>query len=604
MMKRIAQNSLRVASAVRSIQGRSCVNLASMREENPIMFCMQCEQTNSGRGCDRIGMCGKRPKVAVLQDVAIHICKGISLYAHAARQLDEVKGADNEIDQFVGELMFATMTNVNNDSDRFHDFIKKAVDIREKAKNLYESLGGQKNAFPNTPATWDIDVSDADAIFEMGEDDAGVLARAEGVDEDTFSLIELITYGAKGMAAYNHHAAVQGFEDPSVYAGLHEVMAATCDPNASVETLLPVALKVGEVNLTVMKLLETAHISSYGTPVPKDVPTNPVEGKCILVSGHDIRDTANILKATEGTGINVYTHGELLPAHGYPELQKFEHFKGHFGGAWQKQRTDFNNFPGPIVMTTNCLIEPKPSYKKRMFTRTVVGWPGIKHIDGEDYSEVIKMAKECDGFSPAGVAAFPAGKMTTGFGADTIISKADAVVGAIKSGAIKNFYVIGGCDGRESTRSYFTNLATSTPDDSVILTLGCGKFRFNQHPFGEVADTGIPRMLDVGQCNDAYGAVRVALALKDALGAGSVNDLPIHFGVSWFEQKAVAVLLTLLHLDIKNIHLGPKLPAFLTPNLVNFLVENYGITPCLDGHADAAKMAQMKTNHLEKAASA
>ena len=602
MMKRIAQNSLRVVSTVRSIQARSCVNLAQMREESPIMFCMQCEQTNAGRGCDRIGMCGKRPKVAVLQDVAVHISKGICLYANAARKLDAVKGVDNEIDSFVGELLFATMTNVNNDADRFHEFIKKAVDLRQKAKDLYESLGGQKSAFPNSPATWVVDVSDADALFEIGEDEAGVLARALGMDEDTFSLIELITYGTKGMAAYNHHAAVQGFEDPDIYGGMHEVMAATCDPNATVQSLLPVALKVGEVNLNVMALLEKAHITSYGIPVPKDVPTNPVEGKCILVSGHDIRDTANILKATEGTGINIYTHGELLPAHGYPELQKYAHFKGHFGGAWQKQRVDFNNFPGPIVMTTNCLIEPKPSYKKRIFTRTVVGWPGVQHLAGEDYSEVIKMAKECDGFSPARVASLPEGKMTTGFGADTIISKADAVVGAIKSGDIKNFYVIGGCDGRESSRSYFSNLAQSTPEDSVILTLGCGKFRFNQHPFGEVGNTGIPRMLDVGQCNDAYGAVRVALALKDALGADSVNDLPIHFGVSWFEQKAVAVLLTLLHLDIKNVHLGPKLPAFLTPTLVNFLVENYGITPCVDGVADAAKMAEMKTNHLASSA--
>eukprot|EP01060_Flectonema_neradi_P033260 TRINITY_DN5529_c0_g2_i1.p1 TRINITY_DN5529_c0_g2~~TRINITY_DN5529_c0_g2_i1.p1 ORF type:complete len:602 (+),score=166.62 TRINITY_DN5529_c0_g2_i1:69-1874(+) len=601
MMRRVLQNSRRLV-AIGSQQSRNCVNLASMREENPIMFCMQCEQTNSGRGCDRIGMCGKRPKVAALQDVAVHLCKGISQYANGARKLDAVKGIDREIDIFVGELLFATMTNVNNDSERFHELIKKAGAIREKAKSLFLSLGGQEGAFPHSPATWVVDTTDIDALTDLGEDEAGVLARSVDMDEDTFSLIELITYGVKGMAAYNHHAAVQGFEDADIYGGLHEVMDAVCDPKASVESLLPVALKVGEINLSVMALLEKAHITSYGTPVPKDVPTKPVEGKCILVSGHDIRDTANILKQTEGTGINVYTHGELLPAHGYPELQKYEHFKGHYGGAWQKQRVDFANFPGPIVMTTNCLIEPKPTYKKRLFTRTVVGWPGVTHIEGEDYSDVIKMAKECDGFSPSRAASHPEGVMTTGFGADTIISKADDIVGAIKGGDIKNFYVIGGCDGRESTRSYFTNLAKATPDDSVILTLGCGKFRFNQLPFGTIGNTGIPRLLDVGQCNDAFGAVRVALALKDALGAGSVNDLPIHFGVSWFEQKAVAVLLTLLHLDIKNIHLGPKLPAFLTPNLVNFLVENYGITPCGDGEADAAKMASMKTNNLASAA--
>eukprot|EP00756_Hemistasia_phaeocysticola_P031334 Hpha_TRINITY_DN16346_c1_g2::TRINITY_DN16346_c1_g2_i2::g.61273::m.61273/K05601/hcp; hydroxylamine reductase len=568
---------------------RRWLNLAEARESAPSMFCMQCEQTNHG-GCDRIGMCGKRPRVSALQDATVHLVRGISQYAHLGRQLGGKK--DNDVDRFVLESLFATMTNVNNDRWRFQEMLKEAETMMAKAKALYHAAGGEGEL--GGPAAWSLAGLDETDVLDKAEE-VGLLARSEGVDEDVFSMVELIIYGVKGTAAYAWHAAVQGYEEEAIFAGIHETLAATCADDLTVGDLVPVAMRVGEVNLGVMALLEKAHIEKFGTPQPKSVSTTPTPGKCILVSGHDIQDTFEILKQTEGTGINVYTHGELLPAHSYPELAKFEHFKGHFGGAWQKQRVEFDKFPGPIVMSTNCLIEPKPSYMKRLFTRSVVGWPGVKHIDGLDFSEVVKLAKELPGF-PTSVAEKTSEPMVTGFGADAILGVADKVVDAVKSGAIKHFYVIGGCDGREAGRSYFTDLAKATQPDSVILTLGCGKFRLNQLGLGDIG--GIPRVLDVGQCNDAYGAVRVALALKDALGVGSVNDLPLSFGVSWFEQKAVAVLLTLLHLDIKNIHLGPKLPAFVTPNILNFLVENFGITPTGDAVEDAAKMSRCLDNNL------
>eukprot|EP01059_Diplonema_ambulator_P022667 TRINITY_DN37_c0_g1_i2.p1 TRINITY_DN37_c0_g1~~TRINITY_DN37_c0_g1_i2.p1 ORF type:complete len:611 (+),score=257.56 TRINITY_DN37_c0_g1_i2:53-1834(+) len=593
MLRRVSRAvALRQAKAA-CLQMR-CMNLNDVREHAPIMFCYQCEQTNQGTGCDRIGMCGKRPRVAILQDLTVHIAKGISQYAHAARKLNP-SASSPEIDRFVLDSLFATMTNVNNDRARFVTYVKEAVDMLEKAKALYKQAGGTETL--KGPAEWSTTTFDEEVLSEMAEE-VGVLNRALAYDEDTFSLIELITYGVKGMAAYAHHAMVQGKESDDIYAGIHMLLSEICDPNASVATLLPLALKAGEINVGVMALLENAHISSYGVPTPKQVNTTPIPGKCILVSGHDIQDMFNILKQTEGTGINVYTHGELLPAHGYPELQKFPHFAGHYGGAWQKQRIDFNDFPGAIVMTTNCMIEPKSSYKKRIFTRQTVGWPGIPHITGNDYSEVIKCALACDGFKEG--APGKTGPMTTGFGADAILANAETVVNAIKNGDIKHFYVIGGCDGRESSRSYFTDLAKAVPKDSVILTLGCGKFRFNTEDFGDIG--GVPRLLDVGQCNDAYGAVRVALALKDALGVSSVNDLPISFGVSWFEQKAVAVLLSLLYLDVKNIHLGPRLPAFVTPNVLDVLVKTYGISPVGAGPTDAIKMRNMPNNHLASSA--
>ena len=578
---------------MRAVQAGVCAQkrwssgtLADIRETHPIMFCMQCEQTN-GSGCDKIGMCGKRPAVAHMQDNLVHFARGISQYAHAARALDAT-AVDAEVDRFVLESMFSTLTNVNNDADRFTEYLARAKVVRATARALYEKAGG----------TADLGGATTYEPLDDEDEEAGVLSRAAHFDADTFSLLELITYGVKGAAAYAHHAMVQGKESDSIYAGLHECLAATADPKASVATHLPVALKVGEVNLEVMALLEQAHLTSYGVPTPKTVDTTPVPGHCILVSGHDIRDLKNILEQTEGKGVNVYTHGELLPAHGYPELQKYSHLVGHYGGAWQKQRIDFTNFPGAVVMTTNCLIEPKRTYSDRLFTRQTTGWPGVKHMENDDYSEVIAKALECAPFESG--AKGRTGPMTTGFGADAILANAGKVVELIQSGDLKHFFVIGGCDGRETNRSYFTDMAKSVPDDSVILTLGCGKFRFNTEEFGDIG--GIPRLLDVGQCNDAFGAIRVALALQDALGVPSVNDLPISFGISWFEQKAVAVLLTLLHLDVKNIHLGPRLPAFLTPTLVDFLVTNFGIAPVGDGVEDAAKLRAMPNNHLAASA--
>ncbi|KAJ9449041.1 Hydroxylamine reductase [Diplonema papillatum] len=585
--QRVVMRTAAKALAAVGQQRWSTGTLAEIKETSPPMFCMQCEQTN-GNGCEKVGMCGKIPAVAAMQDNLVHLVRGISKYAHAARVLDPA-ASDPAVDRFMLEAMFSTLTNVNNDPDRFNAYLREAEAMRAQARELYIKAGGKD------------DLGGA-ATYELAGDDeneeAGVLERAEHYDPDTFALLELITYGAKGAAAYAHHAMVQGKESDSIYAGLHECIACTDDPNASVATHLGMALRLGAVNLEVMALLENAHISSFGVPTPKTVNTSPVEGHCILVSGHDIRDLKNVLEQTEGKGINVYTHGELLPAHGYPELQKYSHLVGHYGGAWQKQRMDFTRFPGAIVMTTNCLIEPKSTYRNRLWTRQTTGWPGLKHMVNDDYSEVIAKALELQPFQ--GSEQGRTGPMTTGFGADAILANADKVVGAIKSGALKHFYVIGGCDGRETNRSYFSDMAKSVPSDSVILTLGCGKFRFNTEEFGDIG--GIPRLLDVGQCNDAYGAVRVALALKDALGVASVNDLPISFGISWFEQKAVAVLLTLLYLDVKNIHLGPRLPAFLTPTLVDFLVKNYGLSPVGDGVVDAAKLYAMKSNNLVAAA--
>eukprot|EP00755_Sulcionema_specki_P019589 Sspe_Gene.12093::Locus_4121_Transcript_1_1_Confidence_1.000_Length_1652::g.12093::m.12093/K05601/hcp; hydroxylamine reductase len=425
------------------------------------------------------------------------------------------------------------MTNVNNDRRRFVEFVKEGLRLREKARGLYRGAGGQGEL--GGPAGTEVTDLTEGGLGELAEREAGVLARSGRVgDEDVFGMMELVTYGVKGMAAYAHHAMVQGVESEEVYAGVHELLAAVSrEEGATVEGLLGAAMRAGEVNLKVMALLEEANVGRYGKPTPRTVRTRPVAGKCILVSGHDLQDLGDILEQTAGTGIKVYTHGELLPGHGYPELARHEHLVGHWGGAWQKQRVDFAEFPGAVVMTTNCMIEPKGSYKGRIFTRSVVGWPGVRHVAGRDYSEVIAKAKECDGFRE-GVGPL-AGReeekegttMTTGFGADAILGAAEGIVGAVKSGALRHFYVIGGCDGRESARSYFTDLAQAVPQDSVVLTLGCGKSRFNTLDFGTVPGTDIPRLLDVGQCNDAYGAGARGAGPQGGL-RGRVGERPPH----------------------------------------------------------------------------
>lgn len=538
----------------------------------PDMFCFQCEQTEHGTGCTVVGVCGKTPEVSSLQDLLIHQLKGISFYMIRARKLG---GSARHIDDFILPAMFSTLTNVNFDPTRFVEFNKTASKYLAEAKALYEAKA--KETKQQTETIKD-DVlasvkqnSTVEDLEKLGEQ-VGVLGRRAMLGEDISGLQELIVYGLKGLSAYADHALYLGKYDPEVVAFVYEALDGVGYGNLSADGLLGLALRVGECNFKVMALLEDAATSTYGHPTPTTVRTTAVKGKCILVSGHDLRDLHDILVQTEGTGINVYTHGELLPGHGYPELKKFKHLVGNYGGAWQLQKMDFALFPGPIVMTTNCLIEPKQSYKNRIFTRSVVGWPGVQHIPNDDFSKVIEAAKAAKGFEKDETPRF----IQTGFGRNTVLSIAGQVIDAVKAGTVKHFFFIGGCDGSEGERNYFKELALNSPKDSMILTAGCGKYRFNKFDFGTVG--GLPRLVDMGQCNDAYGAIQVGLALAKAFNT-DVNSLPLSFAVSWFEQKAVAVLLTLLHLNVQNIHLGPHLPGFATPAILRILQEKFQLRP-------------------------
>jgi len=514
------------------------------------------------------------------------------MYAHRARTVAGLKNAD--VDRFVLDALFSTVTNVNFDRKRMVAYLRQAEKIRNEAKALYEKACQQKGikpeSFANTPAAFALAASE-DAMLAQCEQ-VGVLARKAIHGDDIVGLQEMITYGIKGAAAYAEHALIAGLEEEAIYAGIHKTLNKLTDAKPQVGDLLATALAVGELNLTVMATLDKIHTTRFSHPEPTKVSCTPVEGKCILVSGHDLSDLEAVLKATEGKGINVYTHGEMLPAHSYPKLKQYKHLVGHFGGPWQLQRMEFADFPGAILMTSNCIVEPKKSYASRIFTRRSVGWPGVTHIEGNDFSALVASAQKAPGFTKEDVEDFPkVPSLTVGFGRNAVMGVADKVVDAVKSGAIKRFYVIGGCDGVEGERSYFRDLAKSTSKDSVILTLGCGKYRFNSLPLGDIG--GIPRVLDVGQCNDAYSAIQIAVALANAFKT-DVNSLPLSFAVSWFEQKAVAVLLTLLHLGIKNIRLGPRLPAFCTPNMLNILVEKFNIAPIGKVDEDLAKMAQNK----------
>jgi len=534
------------------------------------MFCYQCEQTAKGTGCTVQGVCGKDPETAALQDLLIYATKGISMYAHRARELN---AKDREIDVFVIEALFSTVTNVNFDPERLRKLLIRAAEMRDKAKQLYEDACKNAGRTPESltgPAAW-APAANMSGLIKQAEE-IGIAGRKETLGDDVTGLQELITSGLKGTAAYADHARILGQEDDDVYAFFHEALNfLTIDEN-TVEELTAMALKCGEVNLRAMELLDVANTGAYGDPVPTAVRIEPVKGKAILVSGHDLKDLEELLEQTEGKGINVYTHGEMLPAHGYPELKKHKHLVGNYGGAWQDQRTEFDNFPGAILMTTNCIQKPKDDYKGRIFTSGLVAWPGVTHIDNRDFTPVIQAALEADGFQEDG----PDKTIMVGFGHSAVMSVADKVIEAVKSGAIKHFFLIGGCDGAKSGRNYYTEIAQSVPQDCVILTLACGKYRFNKLEFGDIG--GIPRLLDIGQCNDAYSAIQIALALSEAFEVG-VNDLPLSLILSWYEQKAVCILLTLLHLGIRNIRLGPTLPAFVTPAVLNVLVENYNIMP-------------------------
>ncbi|MCL6629186.1 MAG: hydroxylamine reductase, partial [Armatimonadetes bacterium] len=458
----------------------------------------------------------------------------------------------------------------------------KAAEIRDKAKALYEQAAQKAGKTPENlggAASW-TPADDQAGLVEQGAA-VGVESRKAKYGDDITGLIELITYGLKGAAAYADHAQILGQEDDGVYAIFHEILDYLAGDSFDVGELLAKALKVGELNLKVMELLDAANTGAYGHPVPTAVRITPVKGKAILVSGHDLKDLEELLKQTEGLGINVYTHCEMLPAHGYPGLKKYKHLVGNYGSAWQNQAKEFDEFPGAILMTTNCIQKPRDTYKARIFTTGLVAWPGVSHVTNKDFSPVIQAALEAPGFQEDEEEK----TIMVGFGRNAVLSVADRVIDAVKSGAIRHFFLVGGCDGAKPGRSYYTEFVEKTPQDTVVLTLACGKYRFNKMDLGDIG--GIPRLLDIGQCNDAYSAIQIAVALANAFGVG-VNDLPLSLILSWYEQKAVAILLTLLYLGIKNIRLGPSLPAFVTPAALQVLVDNYGIKPISTPDEDLA----------------
>jgi len=524
------------------------------------MFCYQCEQTMHETGCTVVGVCGKQPEVAALQDLLIYALKGLSLYAVEARKKGVV---DNEVNAFTVKALFSTLTNVDFDPDRFVDLINEAVTLREMLKTRAElSISGRAASF-KPAATMDELVGQGEAVGLKSEPD---------VPPDIQSLQHTLLYGLKGVAAYADHAQILGQHDDAVYAFVQEALVADMDKSLGLDEWVALVLKCGEINLRTMELLDAGNTGTYGHPVPTPVPLGPKMGKALLVSGHDLKDLDAILKQSEGTGINVYTHGEMLPAHGYPGLKKYPHFYGHWGTAWQNQHKDFSDFPGAIIMTTNCLQRPQESYRDRIFTTGLVGWPGTPHISDGNFRTAIDKALALPGFS----ADAPGRTVTVGFGRNTVMGVAGSVVDAVRNGQIRHFFLVGGCDGAKPGRNYYTEFVEKVPKDCIVLTLACGKFRFFDRDMGNIG--GLPRLLDVGQCNDAYSAIQIALALSKAFNVG-VNELPLSLIISWYEQKAVAVLLTLLSLGIKNIRLGPSLPAFITPNVLDVLVKNFDLKP-------------------------
>jgi len=535
------------------------------------MFCYQCEQTANGTGCTRMGVCGKDSDVANLQDLLVHATKGLSMVAHRARQVGVV---DRRVDVSVLEALFSTVTNVNFDPDRLAEIIRRVVSLRGELLPAYQDASKAAGETPDEldgPASFQ-PADDLEGLLAQSEQ-VGIAARKETLGDDVTGLQELLLYGLKGTAAYADHAQILGREDGEVYAFFHEALNFLAGDGArNVEKLLVMVLRCGEINLKVMGMLDAGNTGAYGHPQPTPVRVTPVAGKAILVSGHDLKDLYDLLAQSAGRGVNVYTHGEMLPAHGYPKLKQFTHLVGNYGGAWQDQRKEFKAFPGAILMTTNCLQKPADEYLDRIFTSGLVAWPGVQHIGDQDFEPVIQTALSADGFTEDR----PEKTITVGFGHEAVMSVADAVVNAVKAGKIRRFFLIGGCDGAKSGRNYFTELAQQVPDDCIILTLACGKYRFNKLDFGDIG--GIPRLLDIGQCNDAYSAIQIAVALAEAFHCG-VNDLPLSMVLSWYEQKAICILLTLLHLGVQNIRLGPSLPAFVTPTVLDVLVKKFNIAP-------------------------
>jgi hydroxylamine reductase len=545
------------------------------------VFCYQCEQTDrTGErpGCaSSKGNCGKDAATADLQDLLVHAVKGIAQYNRLARVIG---AADREADRFVLYAMFTTLTNVNFNAARFIELLREASRVRDRVRAAYEARAGATDACVTIPS--------GAARWQAAPDLAGLLAQAQavGIDAglatvgaDVVGLRALNVYGLKGVCAYAHHARVLGHERDDVYAGVEAALDFLASEPTDIDALLAQALELGHLNLRVMEMLDEANTTRFGAQQPTAVRVTPVAGKAILVSGHDLGDLHALLEQTAGKGIQVYTHGEMLPAHAYPKLKLYPHLAGNYGGAWQDQQTDFANFPGPVLMTSNCIIEPRPQYRQRIFTTGPVGWPGVRHLALHDFAPLIQAALALPGFKETA----PVKTITVGFGRHAVLGVADTVIDAVKSGAIRHFFLVGGCDGAAPGRNYYTEFAEAAPADTVVMTLGCNKYRFNQHEFGAIG--GIPRLLDVGQCNDSYSAIKIATALADAFDCG-VNDLPLSLVISWFEQKAAAVLLTLLALGIRNVRLGPTLPAFITPAILNVLVEQFGIQPIGEARAD------------------
>lgn len=536
----------------------------NMAMEYP-MFCYQCEQTAGGKGCTKVGVCSKTPEIAALQDLLIYQIKGISCYAKEL--IDKGEKIDKDIVSFVENSLFTTLTNVNFDGDVHEKMLRQSQEIKQSLRSRVSSCSNCcEQAEYNLSDTRDQMLKDAKR--------AGIMYD-QNLDPDIRSLRQTIIYGLKGISAYGHQARELGYFNDQVDEFYFRALAATTDDKLSVNDLITWTLRTGDMSVAVMQKLDEANTTIYKNPSPHKVNVHIKKGPFIIVSGHDLKDLEMILKQTEGKGINIYTHGEMIPCHGYPELNKYPHLAGNFGGAWQDQQKEFDNIPGCILMTTNCLMKPRDSYKDRIFTTSVVGWDGVKYIgktaDGEkDFSEIINKALELGGFKEDQ----EPHEILVGFGHNATLSNAPAIIDAVKSGKLRHFFLIGGCDGARPGRNYYTEFAQKVPKDCIILTLACGKYRFNKLDFGEVA--GLPRLLDVGQCNDAYSAVRIALALADAFDT-DVNSLPLSIILSWYEQKAVADLLALLSLGIKGIYLGPSIPAFLSPNVLQYLVDTFNL---------------------------
>ncbi|WP_338562547.1 hydroxylamine reductase [Erwinia sp. E_sp_B04_7] len=532
------------------------------------MFCVQCEQTirtPAGNGCAwSQGMCGKTAETSDLQDLLIAVLQGLSAWAHEARQHGIIL---HEVDSFAPRAFFATLTNVNFDSHRIVGYASEAIYYREKLRAMLPSCVISLN-HPMADITL---ASDDLALLQQQAAD-WALNRDE-VHEDIFGLRLLCLYGLKGAAAYMEHAHVHGKYDEEIYRQYHEIMALLGTQPEQADLLLATAMNIGKMNFAIMGQLDEAQTTAYGHPQPVSVNTRPVAGKAILISGHDLKDLQLLLEQTAGTGINVYTHGEMLPAHGYPQLKKHPHLVANYGSGWQNQQQEFARFPGPILMTSNCIIDPhKGEYQNRIWTRSIVGWPGVNHLEEDDFSALIAQAHQLNGFPWSEIPH----EITVGFGRQVLLDAADTVIDLVAQQKLRHVFLIGGCDGSKDKRSYFTDLATAVPDDCLILTLACGKYRFNKLDFGSLE--GLPRLLDVGQCNDSYAAIMLAVRLAEKLGCG-VNDLPLSLVLSWFEQKAIVVLLTLLSLGVKNIRTGPDAPGFLSDNVLAILQKEFGLQP-------------------------